>query len=297
MRVRSIRGGGAVVAVLCILCVPGGERRSQTASVPMRIVSLAPGITETLFTLGLGDKVIGVTTYCTYPPQTDSIEKIGGYADANLERIVTLRPDLVIMSGEHEKQRVYLERFGVRTLTVDQSRCAALCSSFVLIGRACGAETAADSLVALFTKRLRRKDPDTAAPLKVLFCVGRDAPGTGTIKSVFAAGRSTFYNDLILAAGARNAFPDSAPAYPKLSPEGILALAPDVIIDVAPAMGSYACSLLVADWQKMDRVPAVARGRVHCMSSDYATIPGPRLLLLIDDIKMILGVRMWGRPQ
>ncbi|MBN1306656.1 MAG: ABC transporter substrate-binding protein [Chitinispirillaceae bacterium] len=266
-----------------------GERAPHPPLRVGRIVSLAPSITETLFALGLGKKLVAVTSYCVYPPQTAAIEKIGGYADANIERIVAVHPDLVVLSSEHEKQRISLERFSVPTLTVDHSTCASLCSSFISLGRICGVNRTADSLVALFTMRLNKKKPDTQALLKVLLCVGRDAPGAGTIKSVFVAGRSTFYNDLILAAGARNAFPDSVPAYPKLSPEGILALAPDVIIDVAPAMGSYACSLLVWDWQKMGRVPAVANGRVHCMSSDYAAVPGPRLLLLLDDIEDILG--------
>lgn len=265
-----------------------GKKEISSETVPARIVSLAPSITETLFALGLGDRVIGVTKHCSYPPEVSAVEKIGGYADANLERIVSLRPDLVVLSDMHEKQRVYLERFGIRTLTVNHTGWSSICTSFVLIGKACGASSASDSLVSAFNNGLQKNQRNTEEKARVLFCVGRDAPGTGSISSIFAAGRSTFYNDIIEAAGGENAFRDSFPAYSKLSAEGIFSLAPDLIIDVAPAMGRYSCSLLVRDWQTLTRVPAVKHKQVHCMSGEYVTIPGPRLLMLLDDLQQIL---------
>jgi iron complex transport system substrate-binding protein len=268
----------------------GCFRQSKPIDIPpKRIVSMAPSITETLFALGLGDRIIGVTRYCTYPPQTNSIEKIGGYSDANLEKIIVLHPDLVVLLREHEKQQSYLNRFGVSTLMIDNSTCAALCSSFARIGRRCGVTRAADSLNREFHEHLKKTNAIQSSPPKVLFCVGRDGPGAGRIKSVYAAGGRTFYNDLIVAAGGENAFSNSTPAYSKLSPEGILSLAPDIVIDVAPAMGNYACDLLVADWNSMGRIPAVKHKRVYCMSKDYATVPGPRALLLLDDLKRIIA--------
>ena len=286
---------------LCLLagfvqhgCVP---RRGTETAQPSRIVSLAPNITEILFALGLGEKVLGVTNYCTHPPEAAAKEKIGNYADPNCERIVTLRPDLVVLSAEHEKQRLYLERFGIRTLPLDCSTIAGVCSSFAAIGRVCGAPEAADSMVRLFGNALApARTHDGSAP-KILFCVGRDAPGAGRITGVYAAGKATFYHDLIKAAGGRNAFPDSFPAYPKLSAEGILALAPDIIIDVAPAMESCACSLLVRDWQAMTRVPAVAEGMIYCMEGAYATVPGPRLLLLLRDLERMIDKLYQGRAD
>jgi iron complex transport system substrate-binding protein len=278
------------IAIACILlaAVIGCSRKQEHLEIPKRIISLAPSITETLFALGLGERVIGVTSYCTYPPQTKNIDKIGGYADANLEKIIALHPDLVVLSREHEKQRMYLNRFGVSTLEVDNSTCASVCSSFTLIGKRCGVTNMSDSLKRLFHERLTQAIGSRPVRPKVLFCVGRDSPGAGRIKSVFAAGSATFYNDLIEAAGGTNAFSDSVPAYPRLSPEGIMAIAPDIVIDVAPAMGNYNCESLVADWLSMSRIPAIKSRKVYCMAKDYATVPGPRMLLLLDDLRQII---------
>jgi iron complex transport system substrate-binding protein len=289
MKKRSMR----LFAEIGLLCACGfscARQEAPPSGIPRRIVSLAPGITETLFALGLGERVIGVTTYCHFPGRADSLEKIGGYSDANLEKIIMMRPDLVVLSREHGLQRTYLERFHVRTLTVDNAGCAAICSSFAAMGRLCGATRASDSLIRLFREKLIAPGaaPDSRRP-KVLFCVGRDAPGSGMIKAVYGAGRNTFYNDLLRAAGAENAFADSVPQYPCLSPEGILALAPDVIIDAAPAMGRCPCDLLARDWQTMDRVPAVRNKGVYCLSKDYVAVPGPRLLLLFEDIKAMIA--------
>jgi len=260
----------------------------------MRIVSLAPSITETLFALGLGNRVVGVSTYCHYPPQAEKTEKIGSYPEANMERIVSLKPDVVLLLKEHEKQKIFLNRFGIHTMTIKANTCAEICSSFAIIGRLCNAQHAADSLISQFDSVVHKSMQKEPRP-SILLCVGRDNPGSGNVTSVFAAGRFTFYNDLLEAAGARNAFPDSLPAYSRLSEEGILSLAPDIIIDVAPAMGNYSCSTLVADWKKVPRLSAAQKGNVHCLSSDYATIPGPRAILMVRDLRNIIDEYRQGQ--
>ncbi|MBD3321869.1 MAG: ABC transporter substrate-binding protein [Chitinivibrionales bacterium] len=256
--------------------IPGGDPG------PDRIISLAPSITETLFALGLGKRVVGVTSYCHYPPSVDSIEKIGGYSDANLEKIVSLNPDIVILQHDHEKQRTFLKRSGIRVLAVNYRTIAAVCSSFALIGRNCGAEKRADSLIALFDSSLQIDTALTRRP-RTLLCVGRETPGSGSVGSIFAAGAGTFYNDIIRAAGGINVIRDSLPQYPRLSREGIIACAPEVIIDIAHAMEMHECSLLVKDWRSVRWIPAVEDNRVYCLSREYASIPGPRVPLLLDD--------------
>ncbi|MDG5816026.1 helical backbone metal receptor [Chitinispirillales bacterium ANBcel5] len=275
--------------VNCILFFGCGKPENMPSQNPQRIISLAPSITETLFALGLGDRVIGVTSYCKHPPQTEGIEKIGGYADANLERIISLKPDVVILTGEHEKQRIYLERFSITTLVVENYSISAICSSFAIIGRHCGVKSASDSLIGLFADKVPDDGNSVHSAPKVLICVGRDNPGAGRVGSVFAAGKSTFYNDLVEAAGGVNAFFSRSPNYPRLSPEGILSLEPDIIIDIASSMGEYSCDMLINDWSSFTRLPAVRNNNVFCLSNDYATIPGPRMLLLLEDIRKIIA--------
>ncbi len=279
-----------LAVILYTICLFGcTEQRTGNPRTPARIISLAPSITETLFALGLGERVVGVTSDCNYPPEAREIEKIGAYDNANLERIVALKPDLVFISREHEKQHTILERFRIPVVVIDNFRYASVCSSFSQIGRICGAESAADSLLGLFKSKLPANDNIGAPGPEVLVCVGRDSPGSGQIKSLFAAGLSTFHSDLIITAGGRNVLRDSLQFYSRLSREGLISLSPDIIIDLAPAMSAYNCSLLVNDWKELTRVPAVRSKHVFCISEAYATLPGPRLLLLLDDFKRIIS--------
>ncbi len=278
------------IVIVLLICIYAVCTRKQTVKscIPQRIVSLAPSITETLFALGLGDKVVGVTCYCHYPAETESIEKIGSYTDANLEKIVSLNPDIVILQKEHEKQRTFLRRYGINVLAVNFGTLANICSSFTIIGKKCGADEKADSLMKIFDSLLHKSSIAKPCP-RVLLCVGRDSPGSGSVQSVYAAGAGTFYNELIESAGGTNAFNDTFPQYPKLSQEGIITVAPDIIIDIAPAMGDYVCSTLVADWKSLKMVPAVRNNRVYCFSQDYSTVPGPRIIFFLDDLIEIIG--------
>jgi iron complex transport system substrate-binding protein len=275
-----------LLILLILFCTNHKQDFSKT--IPKRIVSLAPSITETLFALGLGDRVIGVTSYCTFPPEVKNIEKVGGYADANIEKIVSLHPDIVILTREHSHQKEALENFGIRTLTVDNSDFSKLRSSFVMIGKVCGASTASDSLVNVFNASIPDVNtPDSSKP-RVLLCIGRDAPGSGNIKTIFSVGRGTIYDEIIRASGGVNAFSDSFPMYPSLSYEGMIALQPDIIIDAAATMGEFDCENLVGDWIPLDRVKAVKQKHVFCVQKEYATVPGPRIVLLVDDFRKII---------
>lgn len=258
----------------------------RTVKTVSRIVSCAPSITETLVALGLGDKIVGATSYCKYPPQLD-IQKIGGYSDINMEKVISLKPDVVILQKEHQKQRDFLTRFGIDVISIDNKTISSICSSFVLIGYFCDAKRAADSIVEVFRNSLQSK-PDLSEAPKVLLCVGREGFGGGTVQSAFIVSRAAFYNEIIEASGGINAYQDSLPHYPKVSREGLIALAPDIIIDLASSMSVWSCSTLVADWNSLNMLPAVRNGKVFCIAADYCTVPGPRILLLYQDLRKII---------
>jgi len=263
------------------------KHESVPVLIPSRIISFAPSITETVFALRLGNKLVGVTTYCNYPDDAKKIDKIGGYSEINLEKVVSLKPDLVILQSEHRKQIDFLEKMKIPVLIVKYSNFSSICNSITAIGKACGAGAVADSVLTTFSSRLNSSNGLDFKP-KILLCVGRDNPGNGTIKGVFAAGQATFYSDIINAAGGVNAYSDSLPQYPKFSVEGIITLAPDIVIDIVSSMGSNACSTLINDWKSIKMIPAVKNNKVFCISSDYATVPGPRIILLLDEVKRIV---------
>jgi iron complex transport system substrate-binding protein len=123
----------------------------------------------------------------------------------------------------------------------------------------------------------------------VFFCAGRDAPGSGHICKLFAAGAKTFYTDLLRTAGCVNACADTHFVYPEISAEGIARMAPDIVIDVMPSVSPVSNERAIADWNSIPLLPAVRAKCVYCLTGDYVTIPGPRIALLYRDIKNIVA--------
>ncbi len=281
--------GFVVLLALAALCVC---ERPEHASSSMpgnysRIVSFAPSITETLFALSLGDKVVGVSSFCRFPPQVDKIPKVGGYTDPSYETVLRLKPDLVILLQEHIKMADFLKKNGIDFLLVDNHNLASILNSFVIIGQKCGKSGKADSLVQYVRSASFMDSTEHALPPKVLLCVDRSDQGCGKISGAYAAGTGTFYNDLLKNAGMENVLGPSTIAYPQLSIEGIITLQPDVIIDIAMRPRSGDPEKTRKDWQSLPMVPAVKNNRVFCLEGDYLTIPGPRIRQTLNDFLMI----------
>ena len=118
----------------------------------------------------------------------------------------------------------------------------------------------------------------------MLFCVGRDKPGSGTVGKIFLAGPQTFYSELILRAGGVNAFSDSLVPYPSVAGEGIIHLMPDIIIDLMAANKSLDPQRVSTDWKELDMLPAVKLGAVYALSGTYVSIPGPRIVEIFNDL-------------
>ena len=124
---------------------------------------------------------------------------------------------------------------------------------------------------------------------RVLLSIGRTM-GTGTLKDVYIAGKNTFYDELITTIGGKNAYEGVNIAYPVLSAEGLLHLDPDVIIDLVPDMDKRGLDkkTILREWSSVPGVKAVKYGRVHILSGDYTVIPGPRFILLLEDLARML---------
>jgi iron complex transport system substrate-binding protein len=251
-----------------------------------RIVSMSPSVTETLFALGLGDRVVGVTRYCLYPPEATTRPRVGGWLDPNFEAIVALRPDLVI-TREGEQSAATLRQLGLATLVVHHDHLDGILESFSVIGKTCGAEQQAARLVGEIEARIREiRDRTASLPRpRVLFVAERtlDTPG---IRDVYAAGADGFIDPLIALAGGENVCHETAGGFPVLSAEGILRLDPEVIVDLVPNLPDQPRDeqSLLNDWQQLSEVKAVRQGRVHIVDDDYAFIPGPRFILLAEKL-------------
>ncbi|HZE98320.1 MAG TPA: helical backbone metal receptor [Planctomycetota bacterium] len=247
-----------------------------------RIVSLAPSITEVLFELGLGDRVVGVTRYCVFPPEARAKPRIGGYYDPNYEAISAARPDLAVVLPEHAEIRKELEHLGLKTLTVDHTRVPGILASIRLIGDACGVPEKAALLHARLDARIRNVGTRTRGRPKprVLISIGRMA-GDVSMNRITVCGRKGFFEELIELAGGVNAF-EGGIAFPSLSAEGLLQTNPDVIVDLWPDLKekNLDAEKVRSQWSSIPGLKA----RIHVIGESYAMIPGPRVVLLLEDL-------------
>jgi cobalamin transport system substrate-binding protein len=279
----------------------GSAAGAQTTNAK-RIVSLAPSITETLFTVGCGQRVAGATRYCNYPAAAKRIPRVGGYIDPSYERIAGLKPDLVVAlrGPEHKRVRAYLQRMRLPLLTVDHESLGGIVASLEQLGRACGEPARGKQLAQQAQARLRRVAQNIRGRNRprVLIVFGR-ATVAGPLKEVYVAGRKGLYDDVLRRAGGSNAFPRDVPAYPKLSAEGIAALDPDLIVELAPDLERQGVThaQLLASWRTLPSLRAVRKGAVHILPGAYGEVPGPRFVDLVVHLSKLLHPVRAGKTQ
>jgi iron complex transport system substrate-binding protein len=249
---------------------------------PARIVSTTPSITETLFALGLGDRVVGVSSFCRYPRETAKITKIGTFIQPNAEVILSLRPDLVIIQRNPVNLGERLSTVKLRVLEVNPAETAdGVFTTIRAIAGACGVAARGEELVATLTAQLQqlRAKAKALTPVKVAFVVGRTP---GTLDGLFVAAKDSYLAELLKIAGGRNVFADSPAAYPKVTMEELLARNPDVILDMGDSTHTGVMSpghreSVIRLWQQYPMLAAVRNGRVLPVADDRFVVPGPRV--------------------
>jgi iron complex transport system substrate-binding protein len=253
---------GAALAAL------GGVGQVQAWS-GQRIVSLAPSITETLFAVGAGAEVVGVSQYCDYPPQVLSLPKVGSFLTPNLEAIAGLRPTLIIGldTSANDREIRALQRMGYRVLLVNDDSLSGIEDGIGRIGALTGHTAQAQQLLNSMHARMRavRESLKGAAPRKVLMVVGHDP--------LVAVGGG-YLDRLLQIADCINIAAGFGAQWPRLSIEYILAAAPDVILD--GQMGSDPLSP-AGFWSRYPNIPAVRNHRVFGYDQNPVLRPGPRV--------------------
>lgn len=252
------------------------------ASPPQRIVSTTPSITEILFALGLGDRVVGVTNYCRYPVEARKLPKIGTYIQPDLERITALRPDLVVIQKNPIQLQTKLQRLGLKVLELEYDTVEQTYAAIAQMAVAAGVQERGVALNARLRRELQeiRDKTRTAKVQSMVFVIGRNP---GAVEGLIAVGRASYLADLFQIAGGRNAFEDTVASYPKITIEELLARNPDVIVD----MGDMAQTEDVTDaqrkaviqlWSRYRALKAVRENRVFAVASDAYVVPGPRMV-------------------
>lgn len=245
---------------------------------PRRIVSTFPSITETLFAIGAGDRVVGVSNFCRYPPEVLSLPKVGSYTRPDAEKIALLRPDMVILRKSAVGLAERLSALGIPYTEVTIGSLADLHSMIREVGVAAGAVDRAAKLDAEIRSKLgaMRAKPREGAKPRVLVVVGRTP---GTLTNLVAVGPSSYLGELLEIAGGENILTGDAISYPRISLETVVRDDPDVIIDLS--MMSDAArpdDRLAQEWLAHRELKAARSGRVFALPPEPLTTPGPRVV-------------------
>lgn len=269
----------ALVTMLLAACGAGRDAPAPEASTE-RIISLVPAATEMLFSMGAGPDMVGVSSFDRFPAEVEALPRVGALIDPDFERILTLRPTLVVVYASQEGlidrlQRASIAMYQYRHATdngvADISR--TLRELGQRVGRAAGAERVAAGIerdIAAVRQRVAgRPRPSTA------LVFGREP---GTLRGIYVSGGVGFLHDVLEASGGRNTFDDIRRESLQASTEVMLARQPDVIIELrtAPAE-SGVIDAERAVWNRLAGLPAVRNQRVYVLNNPALAIPGPRI--------------------
>lgn len=261
---------------------------AQTSAPPQRIVSLIPAVTETLFAIGAGSKVVGVSTFDTWPPEVANLARVGGLIDPDTERILSLKPDLAFLYGSQEELIGQLSKAGIAIETYRHGGLAEIVSSVRAIGRRVGHDPEGDELAASIERGIaaaRARSAGRPGP-SVLIVFGREE---GSLRTIYASGGVGFLHDMVEAAGGRNVFGDVKRESVQASLESILERAPDVILEVrasAAVRGPDWTDATRKAWATAASLPAVRNNRVRVLLDERLVVPGPRV---VEGIALIEG--------
>jgi len=259
------RLAAALLAIVVTACAPPVQRTGR----PERIVSLAPSVTEAIYALGAGERLVGACAQCDWPEAAQALPRVGGYLAPSVELILAARPDLVVVvpsPGNREAVRA-VERAGVRVLVLHDRTLADLRAGIRALAEAVEAHEAGERLVAAVDAGLEAVRARVAARprQRVLLVVGH--------RPLVVAGGATLQDELLDIAGGANVAADAGQAWPAFSIEMVAARAPDVILDAA--MGSEEGGQAL--FQDLTGVPAVEQGRVVSLDPDVIFRAGPRV--------------------
>jgi iron complex transport system substrate-binding protein len=270
-------------------------REVTLETTPKRIVPLAPSLTEILYYLGLGDRVVGVTDFSYYPPEAMDKPTVGSYIDPNIEKIISLSPDLVICTkdGNLPGSVYLLEQAKIPVYVVNPRNVRDIISTIDEIGSICGIPEKAHQLVNELNKRLDLIEALVASCDKPLVFLQIN------ISPIMTVNKNSFHNDLINLAGGINMAADEPMTYPRISIEEVISRKPDIILISSMEKGGTFIKAK-ADWMKWTSIPAAKNHRVYLIDSDLIDRPSQRIIDGLEAMARLIHPELdWGKeaPQ
>jgi iron complex transport system substrate-binding protein len=268
------------LAFALVLCGCGAKDAVAPPVAKHGIVTLAPNHTETVFALDQGARVVGVSSYCDYPPEVTQLPRLGGYFDPELEKIALLGPELIIVPGDSPKVTQFAAMKGIRVLNVNMDSLETIDKGIETIGKALACEDKATALRKHITDELDavRKAVAGKPRPKVLILHTRTNHDFNSLQTV---GGPSFISELLDVAGGDNIFKDNPKNYLDASKESVVVQAPEVIIEfhAGEALSDAEKAAFIADWKEFATLPAVKNNRIYLFMESSGLRPGPRVAL------------------
>jgi len=284
------------ISVFFVLIINYGCQRTndKDKDLKMRIISLAPHLTEIIYALNAQDHLIAVSDFCRYPEEAVSKEKIGGLLDPNIEKIVTLKPTHLFGMPAHENLNVELEKFGLTITMMSNETVRDVLNSIIKIGEMIDHTEQANRLIYRINSTLDSlKENNRKELIPGALVIGREK---GTLHNITVAGSDTYLDELWRMIGGENSYTDLPTRYGTINLESLLIRNPEVIIefDMERKRGIYR-SDLSSEWVYMKNLNAVKKENVFVIGGNHTMIPGPRLVLLAEDFSEIINTVVANR--
>lgn len=254
------------VLLFCLL-LPG----LAWAEAPLRVVSLAPNLTETVFALGAGSRVVGVSDFCVYPPEALKLPRLGGKLNANLEALAKLAPDLVLIQGRQESIERWCAERDIALLRVNMDSLAGIDAGVRDIAAALDLPEAGEALRASIHADMNRIVAAVASRERPRVFLSLAPAGDGV--SLFTCGAASFVAELLDIAGGENVFADLKQPYSQISLESLIARRPERILELRPDAPE------ARPWPRWADLPlpALEPDGVRVLTDSFLLIPGPRV--------------------
>ena len=270
--------------VFFVLAVP-----VATQTNPRRIVSLVPALTEMLFAIGAGSQVVGVSSYDQYPPDVKTLPRVGALLDPDTERILSLKPDLVVTYGSQVDLQTQMRRASIATFDYRHGGLDHILRTLRELGQRVGRDAEANKVATGIEARINQVKARVAGKPRprTLLVFSRDPRA---LRNIYVSGGAGFLHDMLLAAGGEDVFADVKRESVQATTETILARAPDVILEIRPddIPAGKALDEERAVWGRLASVPAVKNKRVYFITGQQMTVPGPRVADGVERMSTVL---------
>jgi len=251
-----------------------------------RIIALSPSINEIIYALGDGKKIVGNTTHCTYPQEAQSKPKVGGYFSPSLEKILSLKPDMVIMQQSSIKLSQKLQQLGISTQVLSLKTLNDIKRSIEIIGDILNKKPQAQEILNTIDRKLKEIQ-GIVKNKKILMVIGHNL---SLEKRIFVAGQNLYFDDIINISGNTNAFKSSRIGQPILNMENIIATNPDIVVLLAPFREDKHLTheQLINPWLKLP-INAKKTNSIYMIDKHYAGIASNRIIYFLEDFKGFLA--------